>query len=57
MEAKKYYYKGHEIKILDLFEDKNNGKLVAVVEYVGSEFDDDIHYYYTDKIEEKIVKF
>ena len=57
MEAKKYYYKGHEIEILDLFEDKNNGKLVAVVEYVGSEFDDDIHYYYTDKIEEKIVKF
>jgi hypothetical protein len=57
MEAKKYYYKGHEIEILDLFEDKNNGKLVAVVEYVESEFDDDIHYYYTDKIEEKTVKF
>ena len=57
METKKYYYKGHEIEILDLFEDKNNGKLVAVVEYVGDEFDDDIHYYYTDKIEEKIIKF
>ena len=57
MEAKKYYYKGHEIEILDLFEDKNNGKLIAVVEYVGNEFDDDILYYYTDKIEEKTVKF
>ena len=57
MEIKKYYYKGHEIEILDLFEDKNNGKLVAVVEYVESEFDDNIHYYYTDKIEQKTVKF
>ena len=57
MKTKKYYYKGHEIEILDLIEDKNNGKLVAVVEYVESEFDDDIHYYYTDKIEEKTVEF
>lgn len=57
METKKYYYKGREIEVLDLFEDKNNGKLVAVVEYMDNEFDDDVHYYYTDKIEEKIIKF
>lgn len=56
MEKTKYYYKGEEVEILDLFEDKNNGRLVAVVQYVGNEFDDDVHYYYTDKIEQKIIK-
>lgn len=56
MKRTRYYYKGERVEILDLFEGEN-GRLVAIVEYVDEYLDDEVgvFYAYLDKIEERFI--
>ena len=55
MEITKYYLNGEQVEVIDLFDE--NGKLIAVVEYLDEDIDDGAHYCRFDKLEQKTIKF